>query len=131
MHGTRTRRLVVLIGVLLPAIVLTAVAVAAATSQTVLADGTTLHVRIVRTVANDFDSGWHTHPGPTIVQVQEGSFQITQANCATRTVGAGETFIETPYSPLRAVATGRIVWTATLLGRYEEKLSTPVASPCP
>jgi hypothetical protein len=65
------------------------------------------------------------------VQVQQGSFQITQGSCTAKTVAAGETFIEMPFVPVRAVATGSIVWTTTLLGRYEDKLLTPVASPCP
>ena len=55
---------------------------------------------------------------------------ITQGSCAPKTVNAGETYIEIPDVPVRAVATGSIVWTATLLGRYEDKLLTPVASPC-
>ena len=78
----------------------------------------------------NFDSGWHIHPGPAIVQVQQGSFQITQGSCTPKTVNAGDTFIEIPYVPVRAVATGSIVWTTTLLGKYEDKLLTPVASPC-
>ena len=77
---------------------------AAVTSQTVLAEGTTLRIRIVKTVANDFDSGWHVHPGPAIVQIQEGSMQITQGGCTPKTVNAGETFTEVPFSPVRAVA---------------------------
>jgi hypothetical protein len=121
----------VLLGAVLAAATLAAVGISAVQSQDVLAEGTNLHIRVVKTVANDFDSGWHIHPGPAIVQVQQGSFQITQGSCTARTVGAGETFIETPFVPVRAVATGPIVWTTTLLGRYEDKLLTPVSSPCP
>ena len=64
------------------------------------------------------------------MQVQQGSFQITQGSCTPKTVAAGDTYIEVPYVPVRAVATGSIVWTTTLLGRYEDKLLTPTASPC-
>ena len=126
------KRLLVIAGFVLPLVVLTtAAALAAVTSQTVLAEGTTLRVRVIKTVANDFDSGWHVHPGPAIVQVQQGSFQITQGSCTARTVNAGDTFIEVPFVPVRAVATGHVEWTTTLLGRAEDSLNTPTASPCP
>jgi hypothetical protein len=45
--------------------------------------------------------------------------------------GAGETSIEVPDLPVRAVATGRVVWTTALLTKYEEPLRINVASPCP
>ncbi len=131
MRTLRSKKIMALVGAVLAAAALAAVGISAVTSQTVLADGTNLHIRVVKTAANDFDSGWHIHPGPAIVQVQEGSFQITQGSCTAKAVGAGETYIEIPFVPVRAVATGRIVWTTTLLGRYEDKLLTPVASPCP
>jgi hypothetical protein len=131
MRLLRPKKVLVLVGAVLVAAALTAVGISAVTSQTVLADGTNLHIRVVKTAANDFDSGWHIHPGPAIVQVQEGSFQITQGSCTAKTVAAGDTYIEIPFVPVRAVATGRIVWTTTLLGRYEDKLLTPVDSPCP
>jgi hypothetical protein len=125
------RTLLATAGATVAAAAITAVGISAVTSQTVMAEGTNLHIRVVRTIANDYDSGWHIHPGPAIVQVQQGSFQITQGSCTPRTVGAGETYIETPFVPVRAVATGPIAWTTTLLGRYEDKLLTPIASPCP
>jgi len=131
MRIMRSKRFLVLMGVVLPVASLTAAALAAVTSQTVLAEGTTLRVRVVKTVANDFDSGWHVHPGPAIVQVQEGSLQITQGSCTPRTLNAGDTLVEVPFSPVRGVATGRVVWTTTLLGRAEDSLNTPTASPCP
>ena len=118
-------------GAAFAAATITAVGISAVTSQTVMAEGTNLHIRVVKTAANDYDSGWHVHPGPAIVQVQQGSFQITQGSCTPRTVSAGETLIETPFVPVRAVATGPIVWTTTLLGRYEDRLLTPIVSPCP
>jgi hypothetical protein len=110
---------------------LAAAGISAVINQTVLADGENIHYRVVRTVADGYDSGWHIHPGPAIVQVQQGSFEITQGSCTAKTVSAGDTFIEVPYLPVRAVATGRVAWTTTLYGRYEENLLTPVASPCP
>ena len=131
MRILRTKKVFVLMGAVLSAAAITAVGIAAVSSQTVLSDGTTLHLRVVKTVANDFDSGWHIHPGPVIVQVQEGSFQLTQGSCTAKTVSAGETFIEVPYVPVSGIATGRVVWTTSLLVRAEDKLSTPVPSPCP
>jgi hypothetical protein len=131
MRFLRSKNGLILVGAVLAAAVLTAVGISAVTSQTVLADGTNLHIRVIKTAANDYDSGWHIHPGPAIVQVQQGAFQITQGSCTAKSVGAGETFIEVPFVPVRAVATGSIVWTTTLLGRYEDRLLTPVASPCP
>src|SRR5262245_30535705 len=120
------RRSIALVAGVVLAAALGAVAIAAVTSQTVLADGTNLHIRVVKTVANDFDSGWHVHPGPAIVQVEQGSFQITQGSCTPKTVSAGETYIEIPFVPVRAVATGNVVWTSTVLGKYEDRLLTPV-----
>src|SRR5439155_24059692 len=106
--------LVALAGVIVTGIV-AAVAIPAVLSQQVVIDATTAHFRIVKTAADGFDSGWHVHPGVAIVQVQHGAFQIYQASCTPRTVSAGDTFIEIPYEPVRAVATGRIVWTRTLI----------------
>ena len=131
MRFLRSKKVLILVGAVLAAAALTAVGISAVTSQAVLADGTNLHIRVVKTAASDYDSGWHIHPGPAIVQVQQGSFQVTQGSCTAKTVAAGETFIEIPFVPVRAVATGSIVWTTTLLGRYEDKLLTPVANPCP
>ncbi len=130
MRVLRSKKVFVLAGTVVAAAVLAAVGISAVTSQTVMSDGTNLHIRVIKTAASDFDSGWHIHPGPAIVQVQQGSFQITQGSCTPKTVAAGDTFIEIPYVPVRAVATGSIVWTTTLLGRYEDKLLQPVASPC-
>jgi hypothetical protein len=131
MRVLHSKRLIALVVVVLVAGAAAGVGITAVVKRTVLASGENLHYEFVRTVADGFDSGWHTHPGLVVVQVQEGSFQFTQGSCTPKTVSAGETFIEVPYLPVRAVATGRIVWTTTLLTRYEEPTLTPVASPCP
>jgi hypothetical protein len=132
MRIMRSNKVYALVGALITAGVIAAVSVGAVWSQGVLADGTSLHFRVVHTIANDFDSGWHTHPGPVLVQVQQGSLQITQGSCTAKTVSAGETYIEIPYVPVRGVATGRVEWTTTMLGRIEEALTTPLpTSPCP
>jgi quercetin dioxygenase-like cupin family protein len=92
-----------------------AIAIPAVISQRILNDNGGVHFRIVRTVADGYDSGWHVHPGVAIVQVQEGSFQIYQGSCTPRTVGAGETYIEVPHLAVRGIATGRVAWTTTLI----------------
>lgn len=40
-------------------------------------------------------SGWHTHPGPVIVNVIEGAVVVTNAvDCVPRTYNAGEAFLD-------------------------------------
>ena len=138
MRFLRSRRFLVLIAGLLAAGIVAAVAIPAVLSQTVVIDATTAHFRIVKTAADGFDSGWHVHPGVAIVQVQQGAFQIYQGSCTPRTVSAGDTFIEIPYEPVRAVATGRIVWTTTLITNQGDLPLIPLsvyspsnANPCP
>ena len=52
--------------------------------------------------------------------------------------GTGETFIEVPWKPVRAVATGSITWTTSVLVPSRQQLLIPLASyspqqpnPCP
>jgi quercetin dioxygenase-like cupin family protein len=104
----------------------------AAAAQTIVTDTDNVHLRVVKSQFDDgFDSGWHTHPGPAIVQVQQGRFKIFQGSCQPTTVGAGETYIEVPNAPVLAVAKGEIEWTTTLLYETGQSAATPVASPCP
>jgi hypothetical protein len=133
------RAIVTLASTVVGAGVFAAVALPALVSQQVINDANGPHFRIVRTIADDFDSGWHVHPGIAIVQVQQGAFKITQGSCTPRTVGAGETYIEVPHLPVRAVATGRIVWTTTLITNPGDPPQIPNAdysgaanaNPCP
>jgi quercetin dioxygenase-like cupin family protein len=117
------------------ALALVAVASAAGVAvaaQTIVTDTDNVHLRIVKSQFDDgFDSGWHTHPGPAIVQVEHGRFKIFQGRCEPTTVGAGETYIEVPNVPVLAVAKGEIEWTTTLLYETGQAAGTPVASPCP
>ena len=85
-----------------------------------------------------FDSGWHTHPGLTVVQVKSGTFEITQVGCTPTIVGPGQTFIEIPNTPIRAVSQEAIKWTTTLLlwntagsATGLPAALTPTSSPCP
>ena len=114
-------------------------AVSAVLTQQAIADTGNVHLRIVRTTANGFDSGWHVHPGVAIVQVQAGSFQIYQGTCTPVTVGAGQTFIEVPHLAVRAIATGVVNWTTTLITSGYDNPQIPLAdyandknyNPCP
>jgi quercetin dioxygenase-like cupin family protein len=114
-------------------LVLAIVAVAAVGGvQTVATDTDNVHLRIVKSQFDaGFDSGWHTHPGPAIVQVQKGRFKLFQGSCEPMTVRAGESYIEVPSVPVLAVAKGEIEWTTTLLYESGQPAATPVASPCP
>lgn len=133
MRALRSKKIVALVGSVLAAAVLATVGLASIWTQTVQSDTNNVRMRIVSSVASDYDSGWHTHPGLAIVQVQLGSFQIYQGSCTTpKTVAAGDTFLEVPGVPVRAVAVGRINWTTTLIVPYGASPTKPVSpNPCP
>ena len=79
-----------------------------------------------------FSSGWHTHPGPVIFQVQEGRVTITQGPpCRTTRLGPGETYIEIPEHPVLATAKRAATWTTSFILPADKPLLTPVADPCP
>jgi hypothetical protein len=89
---------------------------AAVTTSTVIADTNVVREKIVQSVTDgNFRSGWHIHPGPVIVQVQQGSLKITQTTCTPRVIGPGETFIETPGVPVNAETNTPAKWTSTLI----------------
>ena len=46
------------------------------------------------------NSGWHHHPGIIWVLVEQGSVTIHDANCQTRTVPAGQVFLEAGDTPM-------------------------------
>lgn len=138
MKVLRSKKFLVLLAVLVVGGTAAAVGLPAVISQSVIADGTNLHFRFQKTVADGFDSGWHIHPGLAIVQVQEGSLQIYQGSCTPKTVGPGQTSIEIPWEPVRAVATGRVVWTTSLLVNGADPVLIPLSTyspqnpnPCP
>ena len=119
--------------------ILSSGAVSAVVFQQTISDTGNVHLRVVKTVATGFDSGWHVHPGIAVVQVQEGSFQIYQGSCTPTTVNAGQTYIEIPHLAVRATTTGRVVWTTTLITSGGDPPQIPVGSyyndpnfnPCP
>src|SRR5712692_530379 len=138
MRVLRSKKVMMLLTVLIVGGATAAVAIPAVVSQQVINDNTSVRFRVVRTVADGFDSGWHVHPGIAVVQVQEGSFQIYQGSCTPKRVGAGETNIEVPHLAVRAVATGRIAWTTTLITNGGDLPQIPLAAyspdrpnPCP
>src|ERR671923_1174661 len=56
-------------------------------------------------------SGWHSHPGTTVIAVQSGqvmlfSEPIAGGECRVRTFSAGQVFLEHPSTKYNAVNTG-------------------------
>ena len=137
MRVPRSKKFLVLLGGIIAAGIAAAIAIPAVTSQQVIIDTNSVHLRIQRTIADGFDSGWHVHPGLAIVQVEEGSIQIYENSCTPKTVAAGDTFIEVPFQPVRAIGTGHVVWTTTFVlngpDPFQIPLSTysPGLNPCP
>jgi hypothetical protein len=137
MRVLRSKKFLVLLAGLVTAGSAAAIAIAAVTSQQVITDTTNVHLRVQRTIADGFDTGWHVHPGLAIVQVEEGSINIYENSCTPKTVGAGNTSIEIPYRPVRAIATGHVVWTTTFVLNGTDPFQIPLSSyspglnPCP
>ena len=50
------------------------------------------------TVGPNSSTGWHSHPGKTLVTVQSGTFTVYHDNCRAHTYGPGEAFVELPSS---------------------------------
>jgi quercetin dioxygenase-like cupin family protein len=44
-------------------------------------------------------SGWHYHPGVVLVVVESGQITTHDANCNTKTYGAGQAFVESGTDP--------------------------------
>ena len=101
-------------------------------ASVVVTDTMSVRLRVVESdFPEGFDTGWHTHPGPAIVQVREGTFKIYQGGCEPHVVHEGETYIEVPLQPVRAIAKGAIAWTTTQVLPGGEAAQVPAASPCP
>jgi hypothetical protein len=78
-----------------------------------------------------FSSGWHTHPGPVIFQVQEGRMEVTQGPpCRTTKLGPGETYVEIPEHPVVATANQAAKWTTTFILPADKPLLTLTDDPC-
>jgi len=50
------------------------------------------------TFAPHSSTGWHSHPGKTLVTVQSGTFTVYHDNCQSHTYGPGDAFVELPSS---------------------------------
>jgi hypothetical protein len=100
-------------------------------ASTAVVDTTSVHLRVVQSdFPAGFDSGWHMHPGIVVVQVQEGRFKIYQGDCEARVVKAGDTYLEVPFVPVRAISRSPIKWTTSQVLPAGEAPQTAVASPC-
>ena len=134
MRLLRRKRWIVVVALALGGVIGAGVA-RALTTTTVVADTNTVRERIA-TISTDgnFNSGWHIHPGPVIVQVQDGYLKITQGTCHPNVIGPGETYIETPGVPVIAEADHAVSWTITEIipnsapGAPDRTATT---SPCP
>jgi hypothetical protein len=78
-----------------------------ALARAVTPDGTDMFVQHVRLGANTA-TGWHTHPGPALVAVVDGSliYEDAEANrCVDTTYEAGEGFVDRGFGHVhRAIA---------------------------
>ncbi|MBA3584636.1 MAG: hypothetical protein H0W36_08955 [Gemmatimonadetes bacterium] len=128
----RSRKGIALLGAFLAAATLSGVGLADVWSTWVSQDTTNTRLRVQHFSTNNFDSGWHSHPGAVIVQVEQGSLSYTGRNCVKKTYGPGDTFIEIPYVPARVVGVGYAKFTATFLVGYGDPLSAAAATvTCP
>lgn len=58
------------------------------------------------TFAPGASTGWHKHPGPTVVTVTAGELTVTSRRCQRHTYEAGEVFVEKGPQAHLAVNTG-------------------------
>ena len=135
MHLLRSKKFLVLLAGVVAAGVTAAVAISA-TSTRVIIDTSAVHMRIQKGTLDNYDSGWHIHPGLVVVKVQEGSLQVYEDGCTPKTVGAGEVTIETPYMPIRVFAK-HAVETVTFILNGPDPVAVPLSAyspgynPCP
>ena len=77
-------------------------------------------------------TGWHRHPGPTVVTITTGELTITDNKCRSRTYQAGDTFVE--QGPPRHLAVNTADTTTETIvtffvPRGAPALSIPAAAP--
>jgi quercetin dioxygenase-like cupin family protein len=77
-------------------------------------------------------TGWHRHPGPTVVTITTGELTITDNTCRSRTYQAGDTFVE-PGPPRHVAVNTADTTTETIVTffvpRGASALSIPAAAP--
>jgi hypothetical protein len=131
-HFLRSKKLLVLAAFVVGGAIGAGIA-SALTTTTVIVDTNVVRERIARiTTDGDFSSGWHIHPGPVIVQVQDGFLHFTQNTCNVTVVGPGETYIETPGVPIDLEVNKPATWTITeiLPNTVGSPDRTPAPDPC-
>jgi hypothetical protein len=135
MRLLRSKKILALLAAGLVAAASAAIAISATTIQWTV-DTTAIHMRSVKQTLDNYDSGWHVHPGLVVVKVQEGSVQVYDNGCTPKTVGTGDFTIEAPYTPIR-VTTTHAVETVTFILNAPDPISIPLSSyspglnPCP
>ena len=150
MRVLRSRKFLVLLAGLVTAASAAAIAIAAVTSQqdyvhnpsALVALGEALgqlpHERrsAVFTVAGDRRDCDIVRQGEILGDIFD-EVSIYEDGCTPKTVGPGDTSIEIPFRPVRAIATGHVVWTTTFVlngpDPFQIPLSTysPGLNPCP
>ena len=123
----RSKESTVLVASLLGAAVFAGAGLADVWSLSVSKDTNNIRMRVQHFSTSNFDSGWHTHPGVVIVQVQQGSLSYTGANCVKKTYAAGDTFIEIPNTTAKVVGVGEAKFTGTFMVGHGDPLTVPTA----
>jgi quercetin dioxygenase-like cupin family protein len=116
MKGTRTRRLIVVAAAAVIALTIGLASAALASSTSGTITGTVIGVGSMKTgmglavhpgtntiiqqltFGPHSSTGWHSHPGKTLVTVQSGTFTVYHDNCHSMTYSAGDAFVELPSS---------------------------------
>jgi hypothetical protein len=88
---------------------------------------TDVHVQEVRFAAGD-SSGWHHHPGFALVTVKSGNVTFYRADCHPRTLGAGQTIVE---SGLFTLARNESTQEAVVYVTYVVPQGSPRIVPAP
>ncbi len=124
---SRSQKSTMLVASLLGATVFAGAGLADVWSLSVSKDTDNVRMRVQHFSTNNFDSGWHYHPGLVVVQVEQGSLSYTGANCIRKTYGAGETFIEIPNTTARVQGVGYAKFTATFMVDHRDPLTVSTA----
>lgn len=75
-------------------------------------------------------TGWHQHPGPTVVTITTGELTVTDSECRSRTYPAGSTFVE--EGPPRHVAVNTAdITTETIVTFFVPREATALSLPVP
>jgi mannose-6-phosphate isomerase-like protein (cupin superfamily) len=75
-----------------------------------------------------FTSPWHTHPGPELIAVNEGTVTVTQntrRGCVSTDVSAGKAYIVPPGVSFQVTTSAVVDLVATLLLPPDEPMSGP------